>query len=136
MTSDHLPSLLIVEDETALRHLLAVFFTEEGFTCRTADNGLTARRLVRELRPNVVLLDLLMPLESGWEVLTAWKQEGLLPDLPVLVMTGSHTVLGSGDQVLALGARASLTKPFDLQDAANAVRRLLRNASFLPPASL
>lgn len=108
------PSVLIVEDDPALRELLASFLTEEGYTVRAAQNGRAACEQVQESTPDVVVLDLLMPVMGGREVLTAWLKDGLVPELPVLVLSSLPHWGGPPDDVLRRSTRACLRKPFSL----------------------
>lgn len=108
-------SLLIVDDHAPVRQMLTLFFTGEGYDVRTADDGAAALRSVQADRPDLVLLDLMMPVMTGREVLRVWKREGALPDLPVVAMTAAHGLAAISEEMQELGVRASVSKPFNLE---------------------
>lgn len=114
---------VVVEDDAAVRDLLADALTEEGFRVSVADNGLEALDLVRADPPDVVLLDLAMPLLDGQEFADAWRTA--VPELraPIVVITGAHEVPAS---LGALGVREYIRKPFDLETVLALVRRLVQ----------
>ena len=81
--------LLIVDDELAIRGLMAQIFRTSGYTVRCAEDGLAALRLINEAAPAVVLSDLNMPVMSGWELLSTIRRQ--LPGVYVVAMSGSYT---------------------------------------------
>lgn len=101
-------SVLVVDDDAGIRDALRDVLEDEGCTVYTAANGLEALRVLAALpeRPGLLLLDLMMPVMSGWEVLDRLREDGTLDALDVMVMTASQT-----DQVA--GARV-VRKPLDL----------------------
>lgn len=115
--------ILIVEDDAAIRETLAEVLAGEGFAVSCASNGAEALdRLALETAPNVILLDLMMPVMDGWAFRDVQRLDPRLSGIPVLVLSASH-----GDDraaIDALGAAAFLAKPYDLDDLIDTVHRL------------
>lgn len=113
-------SVLVVDDDPASRDLLGRFLRREGFAVQTAATGEQALRMVHELRPEVITLDVIMPGMDGWEVLRTLKADPDLRDIPVILMTITD------DQNLgyALGAAEYLTKPVDWDRLSSILARL------------
>ena len=109
--SDH-PKVLIADDEPALRALLRTNLSFEGFETLTASNGEEALKVIREEAPDVVLLDVMMPVMDGWEVLEELSKSENRHARVILV-----TAKASSEAQLQgweLGCDEYLTKPFDL----------------------
>ena len=115
-------TVLVVEDDNALRQFLCTALADE-FDVTGAVSGEEAVQLARRLRPDVVLLDVMLPGLSGLDVVRELRADAELRDTPVLVMT-AFSEIEPGDAVEA-GADRFLTKPFDLQELTEAVKDLL-----------
>lgn len=115
-------TILVVEDDTALREFLCTALADE-FEVAGAVSGEEAVELARRLRPDVVLLDVMLPGLSGLDVVRVIRSDPSLRDTPVLVMT-AFSEIDEGDAEAA-GANRFLAKPFDLQQLTAAVRDLL-----------
>lgn len=101
--------VLVVDDDAAIRHVIATALAEEGYEVVTATNGREALEQIHTQRPSVVLLDLNMPVMNGWEVTDQVQTSGL--PVPLVFMT-------AGDRARAEAARHQvagyLPKPFGL----------------------
>jgi DNA-binding response OmpR family regulator len=115
-------TILVVEDDSALREFLCTALADE-FEVAGAVSGEEAVDLARRLRPDVVLLDVMLPGLSGLDVVRVIRSDPSLKDTPVLVMT-AFSEIDAGDAEAA-GANRFLAKPFDLQQLTAAVRDLL-----------
>jgi signal transduction histidine kinase/CheY-like chemotaxis protein len=102
-------TVLVIDDDTAVRDLMSRFLGKEGFRAVTAAGGEEGLRLARELQPDVITLDVLMPGMDGWSVLAALKADAALADIPVVMLT----MLDDRNLGYALGAADYLTKPID-----------------------
>lgn len=110
--------VLIVEDEAGIREALADILHDEGFDVEGAENGAIALARLRSAEPPcVVLLDLMMPVMSGWQVVQAMRDSAALNDIPVVVVTANPAHSPSGPPV-----RAVLSKPVDIERLVETVR--------------
>jgi phosphate regulon transcriptional regulator PhoB len=117
--------VLVVEDEPDVAELLRYNLTKEGYTVAVSRNGADAIRQVREARPDVVLLDLMVPQLNGWEVCRRLKQDADTRGIPVIMVTGRAE---EGDKVLGfeLGADDYVTKPFSPRELLARIRAVAR----------
>jgi CheY-like chemotaxis protein len=112
---DRLP-ILVVDDDPDIRETLREVIAAEGFVVACAANGRSALDMLGEgLRPSLVVLDLMMPVLSGWEVLAAIRADRAFADLPVAVVSAA------GGRAPA-GATCFLRKPIDLDTLIDLVR--------------
>ena len=122
--------MLVVDDEPYIADLLSTGLRFVGFDVRTAGSGLEALTSVREWRPDLLVLDVMMPGVDGFEVTRRMRAEGR--ETPVLFLTARDAV---EDKVagLTIGGDDYVTKPFSLEEVVARVRALLRRrASTLP----
>jgi len=103
--------LLVVDDEKDIRDYLTEFFTEKGFEAHSAASGVEAIRMLKVLRPHLILLDVKMPEMSGIETLK--KIRDLDREVGVIMITGLHDQKVGRDS-LKYGASDFITKPIDL----------------------
>ncbi len=113
--------ILICDDEPALRELIRASM-DDGFEFAEASDGVIAMELAREVTPDVVILDLMLPRLSGLEVLARMNADEQLKDVPVLVITAWNE---TREDVLAAGADEFVSKPFDPEELRAAVKRLV-----------
>jgi CheY-like chemotaxis protein len=126
--------VLIADDDASIRLLIVTFLQRHGFEVRQARDGQEALEEMRACRIDLVLMDLMMPLVSGWEVLTARAAEPLLRRIPVVVITAMNrdrAVTG----VDGKGVWDVLGKPFDLDKLLATVTTCLENPD-VPAAPL
>jgi len=114
--------LLVVDDKAEIRKLLKSYFTQEGFDVVTAADGQEALFVARQEKPDLVLLDLMMPEMNGYDFLRAFNRES---DTPVIILTAK---LDESDKVLGLelGADDYVVKPFSPRELTARVRAVLR----------
>jgi len=105
-------TVLVVEDEDHIRTVIEYNLRRQGFDVYTAADGLAALDLVRRVRPDVVLLDWMMPEMDGLEVLAELKRDPTTKDIPVLMLTAKG-MAADILKALELGADDYITKPFD-----------------------
>ena len=119
--------ILVVEDERDIAALIAYHLTKEGYRVRTAEGGSEALQAVSAERPDLIVLDLMLPGFSGYEVLTELRRRPELVDVPVVVLTARRE---ESDRIkgLELGADDYLTKPFSPRELVLRVAAVLRRA--------
>jgi CheY-like chemotaxis protein len=84
------PSILIVEDDAAIRDALADGLEGEGFDVRAAEDGARALELIEESVPSLILLDLMMPRMTGWQLIDEMRKSPDLHDIPVVIVTAAR----------------------------------------------
>jgi signal transduction histidine kinase/DNA-binding response OmpR family regulator len=116
------PSVLVVDDETDTLDFLRDTLRSEGFRVVAAHDGRQALEALAKARPDLVLLDIMMPEQSGFEVLEALAQHPDTASIPVVVLTARADDVDA-QRGLALGARKYMSKPFDVQALIAEVQR-------------
>lgn len=116
--------VLIVEDEESILLSLEFLLSKEGYTVSTARDGATALRLLGQQAPDLVLLDVMLPLIDGFELCRTIRADPALSQTRIMLVTarGREAEIARG---LALGADTYLTKPFSTRDLMDKVRSLL-----------
>jgi signal transduction histidine kinase/DNA-binding response OmpR family regulator len=102
-------TVLVIDDDEVMQGLLTSFLTKEGYRVTVAKNGEDGLRLAREVRPDVITLDVAMPGMDGWSVLSALKADRELVDIPVIMLT----MIDDRSAGYALGAAEYMIKPLD-----------------------
>ena len=120
-------TVLVIDDDSAVRDLMSRFLGKEGFRVVAAGGGEDGLRLARELRPDVITLDVLMPGMDGWSVLAALKADAALAEIPVVMLT----MLDDRNLGYALGAADYLTKPIDRERLVAVLERYHRELPVL-----
>ena len=121
-------TVLVVDDEFAIRDMLRMALEIVDFKCLEADNILDAHAIVVDQRPDIVLLDWMLPGGSGLELLRRLKREDATSELPVIMLT-AKTAEDNVIQGLDVGADDYITKPFAPRELIARIRALLRRSS-------
>ena len=116
--------VLIADDEQNIVISLEFLMKREGYQVEVANDGEEAVRRIRAWRPDLVLLDVMMPKKSGFEVCQEIRSDPEMAGIRILMLTakGRDTEVAKG---LALGADAYMTKPFSTRELVDKVRNLL-----------
>lgn len=117
------PLVLIAEDEPNIVESLTFLVERAGFAVVSVKDGATALQSIRNLRPVLVVLDVMLPMVNGFEVLQAVKGSPDLKDIPILVLTARGQEVDR-QRAETLGADAFITKPFSNRDVVQRVREL------------
>jgi signal transduction histidine kinase/CheY-like chemotaxis protein len=120
-------TVLVIDDDATVRDLMERFLDKEGFRVVTAAGGQEGLRLAKELRPDAITLDVMMPAMDGWAVLSALKSDPELSDIPVIMLT----ILDARNMGYALGASDYLTKPIDRDRLAAVLKKYRRDLPVL-----
>jgi two-component system phosphate regulon response regulator OmpR len=123
--------ILVVDDDARLRALLQRFLTEQGFRVSTAENAATARAALADMAFDLLVLDVMMPGETGLDLTAALRAEG--QEVPILMLTARGA---PDDRIAGLeqGVDDYLAKPFDPRELALRIRTILRRATPAPTA--
>lgn len=114
--------ILVVDDKKELRTLLKQYLSQEGFEVALAEDGQKALFVARQVKPDLIILDLMMPEMGGYEFLRVYGREA---STPIIILTAK---LEENDKVLGLelGADDYITKPFSMRELTARVRAVLR----------
>lgn len=123
----HRPTILVVDDDAGHRVLAREMLERAGFKVDVADNGMDAIETVARAKPDLMILDVLMPGLDGFGVCTQLRQDPNFRDLPVLMATGLEDV-DSIEQAFEAGATNFVTKPINWTLLVYQVRYILRAA--------
>ncbi|HEX6256574.1 MAG TPA: response regulator [Euzebyales bacterium] len=104
--------VLVVEDDRVIRELLVVNLEMEGHEAFTAADGTSALTAVTEHRPDIVLLDMMLPGIDGWEVASRLKRAAATSAIPIVALS-ARAMQSDIERGLALGVDRYVTKPFD-----------------------
>jgi len=117
-------SVLIVEDDPNIRELLQMYLEKDGYAVTLAADGGQGLEKYRSIKPDLVLLDVMMPVMDGWAVCKAIRAEG---DTPVIMLTAKGE---TDDKVMGLksGADDYVTKPFEMKELLARIEAVLRRA--------
>lgn len=122
-------TILVVDDKSSVRTLLREYLEEEGFRVVAAADGREALYAARREKPDLILLDIMMPEMSGYDFIRAYRKE---KDTPIILLTAR---LEETDKVLGLelGADDYITKPFGMRELTARIRAVLRRAGLVAP---
>jgi two-component system, sensor histidine kinase and response regulator len=115
-------SILVVEDEQDLLQVMSMKLTREGHEVFTAENGQDALLKVEEYCPDLIILDVMLPEVSGWDICSQIRQRSAVPIIMVTALAGDQDVIKGLD----MGADEYVTKPFELQTLVARVNAVLR----------
>ncbi|MDO9525153.1 MAG: response regulator [Gemmobacter sp.] len=116
--------VLVVEDEDNIAIALDYLITREGYAHDRISNGGEALARIRATHPDLVLLDVMLPEVSGYEICQGVRLDPSLSDVKILMMTARGSAI-ERRKGLALGADGFISKPFELKELREEVRRLL-----------
>jgi DNA-binding response OmpR family regulator len=124
MSKEQGASILVVDDDPEIVAMLTARLGHRGYTITTASDGERALELARREKPDLVLLDVMMPKRSGWEVARALRQDPVTQDIKIVMVTAI------GEQVNELtsplyGADAYIDKPFEFDKLEHVIKGLL-----------
>jgi len=123
-------TILVVDDKASMRTMVRDYLTEEKFNVVVAENGQQALYVARQEKPDLILLDIMMPEMGGYEFLRAYRKEH---NTPIILVTAK---LEEADKVLGLelGADDYVTKPFGMRELVARIHAVLRRSTQETPA--
>jgi len=119
-SSAALTRILVVDDDDTIRETVAEALELDGFAVDTARNGAEALDVVRARKPSGIILDLMMPVMTGWQFLERCRDSQLCSGIPIVVMSAYSKL---PDEAVTLGVKGCIAKPFDLDVLLGAVER-------------
>ena len=119
--------VLVIDDEAPIRLLCRINLEADGLEVLEASDGAAGLELAREQRPDVILLDLMLPTLSGWEVAEELVADERTSAIPIVLFT-AHSEVGERARKLDIGGFAYLSKPFSPFDVAPLVRSVIATA--------
>ncbi|HTX80236.1 MAG TPA: response regulator, partial [Longilinea sp.] len=122
---DALQTMLIIDDEENLLFGLKAVMTREGYQVFTASNGSEGLELVGQVKPQIIICDVMMPPPGGFELRKILSQDPTTADIPFIFLT-ARTSQNDKLSGLEMGADDYITKPFDVQELLARVRAVLR----------
>lgn len=125
--------VLVVDDDAELVRLVSATLQAQGFEVASASNGAECLLAVASQRPDLIVLDIAMPVLDGFETLRLLRAKPETGGIPVIILTGRK---GDADVARAWATAADfyLTKPFDAQELVTAVKRMIEAESGAPAA--
>ena len=117
-------TILIADDHPDLRKLLEIQFTQKGFTCQLATNGLEAIQLLETQSVDLMIMDLNMPELDGWQAAAAIRAQAPTRAIPIIALT-AYSLEGDRARALNAGCNAFFTKPVVFEELLAEVHRLL-----------
>ena len=121
-------TLLLADDSITIQKVVGIIFANEDYELVVVDNGTSALEKAREIKPDVMLVDALMPGKSGYEVCEEVRRDPLLKGTPLLLLVGAFEPFDE-DKARMSGADDHITKPFESQSLIDKVKALLELAS-------
>ena len=114
--------ILVVDDDTNISDMLKIYFENEGYEVKTANDGAEGVNMFKMYEPDLVLLDIMLPKKDGWQVCREIRK---VSSKPVIMITAKGEVF---DKVLGLelGADDFVVKPFDMKELSARVKAVLR----------
>jgi CheY-like chemotaxis protein len=119
--------ILLVEDNVDNRDMLARRLQRKGFDVKLADNGQVGIELAQECHPDLILMDLSMPVLDGWEATRRIKANPTLQRIPIIALTG-HAMKSDRERALAVGADDYVPKPIDFATLTESMQHWLERA--------
>ena len=115
--------ILIVDDEPIILKVLSLVFKKEGYSVETSMDGKEGMRKIKELRPKVVMLDVMLPEKSGFDICSEVKADPEFKDIYIILLTarGQESDIEKG---YSIGADDYIVKPFDLLDVVKRIKEL------------
>jgi len=119
-------TILFIEDESALQKTFGDLLREEGYEMISALDGEVGLRLAKTKKPDLILLDLILPRVHGFDVLKQLKEDKETKDIPIIVLTNLEGI-GDVDKAIALGAKTYLVKAqYTLEEVLEKIKKALK----------
>jgi CheY-like chemotaxis protein len=114
------PRILVVDDDTSIRSFVEMALDSEGYVVSTATNGAQALAVTDQVQPDLILLDMRMPIMDGWTFARMYREQARGPKAPIVVITAATD---AGERAAEIQADGYLGKPFDLDELLGLVQK-------------
>jgi two-component system, chemotaxis family, chemotaxis protein CheY len=118
-----MPQILVVEDDDSIRGLVSEVLRDDGYEVSEASNGLEALQCLGERRPDLIVVDLMMPIMDGWTFVEQCRQSPACEKVPIVVTSASHDLPHTAERLRSFGVWSCLAKPFDVDGLLALVER-------------
>jgi two-component system, chemotaxis family, chemotaxis protein CheY len=109
-----MPQILVVEDDASIRGLVSEVLRDDGYEVSEASNGVEALEALGERLPDLIVLDLMMPIMDGWTFVEECRRSRVCDEVPIVVTSASHDLPSTAERLRSFGVRTCLAKPFDV----------------------
>ena len=123
-----MPEILVVEDDAAIRGLVTEVLRDDGYDVSEAANGVEALRVLGSHKPDLIVLDLMMPVMDGWTFVEECRRHKCCNEVPIVVTSASHDLPNTAERLRSYGVRTCLAKPFDVDGLLALVERYAPSA--------
>ena len=121
--------VLLVDDDGHLAKMLTFLFMANGFKLESAKNGIDGLEALKRIKPEAIILDIMMPVMNGFEFLEKIKEDAALKNLPVIVLSALPSI-DNQEKVLSLGAYDYMVKPFKSSELIKKTLEVIEAGSF------
>ena len=122
-------TILVVDDEADIRDMMESHLTEIGYEVVTAADGKEALRKVQITKPDLILLDISLPVMDGSEVVLQLKKKEQTKNIPIIFMTAMGTTQDQFEGMRMIGGFPTFSKPFDTEELIGTIREVLSNSN-------
>ncbi len=120
-------SLLIVDDDRSLVEIIALYLEEYDYQIHTAYNGRTGENMAKDIHPDLIVLDIMLPKMSGYRVCRRLKRDRNTKDIPILMLS-AKSAIADIDEGFKASADDYLTKPFEPERLHQKIKKLLKES--------
>lgn len=119
--------VLVVDDDPTILEVFDLLLSDAGYDVELAENGRSALTIVERSRPDLIMLDLMMPVMNGWDVMHTLRTQPESRSIPVIILSADQNVESKANE---LQAEDYCSKPFDVDDVMSKVERLLESGGY------
>ena len=121
--------ILVVDDEPQILLLVKTMLKKQGYEVIIANSGKECLKILKKEKPDLILMDIMMPGEDGWEICKKIKTNENTKDIPVAMFTVRHSDVALKKSIEYAHADSHINKPFNMKDLLKKVKRLLKGAA-------
>jgi CheY-like chemotaxis protein len=120
-----MPQILVVEDDASIRGFVSEVLRDDGYEVSEASNGFEALEALAERLPDLIVLDLMMPIMDGWTFVEECHRSRVCDEVPIVITSASHDLPSTAEHLRSFGVRTCLPKPFDVDGLLALVERFV-----------